>query len=87
MARQRAAGGGAQATLLWGPCWFCRRPMNWTASDGRCMPWCRWCLAYLGEASRWAPSYAQLLIARANAAGMRRGERVGFVVDPREWRS
>lgn len=73
--------------LLDGPCFFCRRPMNWLAASAECLPWCRWCLAYLRELFVWAPKYGQLLMARANEAGMRRGERVRFVVEPAEWRN
>jgi hypothetical protein len=67
-------------TLMRGPCWFCRKPMNWLAADPRCLPWCRRCVAYIGETGRRLPAYALLLVARANEYGMRRGERVRFVV-------
>lgn len=61
-------------TLKRGPCWYCRREMNWISADGLCWPVCRYCLQYLREALYWAPKYGQRLIERGFEMAVARRE-------------
>lgn len=51
------------------PCSYCRRPMDWLASDDRCLSICRPCLHYLRSAGTYAVALSRLAIDAARARG------------------